>query len=297
MTPYFSCKMTHLGRAEQELWPGEELAEINQRSEKPQKSRFSPGWMGRVGARGTAGDPPASPAMAEEIVYADLDIRSGRCSRKVHSLPQPGTSSCPRWHRAALCAGWTGNLILGVALVAMGCSVLHQQPENPESCKNGSGNAGDGNSTLEKIRSELRKELCLPNLQEAGGCKICPGGWMASGTKCFWAADRMRSWNESRGDCASRGAELLMPGDEDELDILNRIIGKPSSYFWIGLSRPSHEKGWTWLNGSLVDWRRSRFWLRRWSGGSCAMLRGNSITSQSCSSGSHWICQKEGTQL
>lgn len=74
-----------------ELWPGEELAEINQRSEKPQKSRFSPGWMGRVGARGTAGDPPASPAMAEEIVYADLDIRSGRCSRKVRSLPQPGS--------------------------------------------------------------------------------------------------------------------------------------------------------------------------------------------------------------
>ncbi|KAK2542376.1 hypothetical protein Q9233_000468 [Columba guinea] len=169
--------------------------------------------------------------MAEEIVYADLDIGSGRCSRKVHSLPQPG--------------------------------ILHQQPENAESCKNGSGNAGDGNSTLEKICSELRKELCLPNLQdgtaclsEAGGCKICPRGWMASGTKCFWAADGMRSWNESRGDCASRGAELLMLGDEDELDFLNRIIGKPSSYFWIGLSRPSHGKGWTWLNGSLVDWRR-----------------------------------------
>lgn len=162
-------------------------------------------------------------------------------------------------------------------------------------------------------------------LSEAGGCKICPRGWMASGTKCFWAADGMRSWSESRGDCASRGAELLMPGDEDELvkgpmasgmwdgsrgsaptpvhkplrslgrcqcgghwwgsglrgdrlepvlgwrsvthqchhlpspptqDILNRIIGKPSSYFWIGLSRPSDGKDWTWLNGSLVDWRR-----------------------------------------
>ncbi|XP_065714680.2 killer cell lectin-like receptor subfamily B member 1B allele A [Patagioenas fasciata] len=253
--------------------------------------------MGPVGARGTAADPPASPAMAEGIVYADLNIGSGRSSRKAHWLPQPGTSSCPRWHRAALCAGWTGNLVLGVALVAMGCLFLHQQPQNPESCKNGSGNAGDGNSNLEKIRSELRKELCSPNLQEAGGCKICPGGWMAHGTKCFWAADRMRSWSESQGDCASQGAELLMPGDEDELDFLIEIIGKPSSYFWIGLSRPSAGKDWTWLNGSLVDWSRPRFWMSRSSEGSCGVLKGNSIISQSCSLGSHWICQKEATQL
>lgn len=39
------------------------------------------------------------------------------------------------------------------------------------------------------------------------------------------------------------------------------------------------------------------FWLSSWSAGSCAVLRGNSIMSQSCSSGSRWICQKEATQL
>ncbi|KAK2542389.1 hypothetical protein Q9233_000481 [Columba guinea] len=41
-----------------------------------------------------------------------------------------------------------------------------------KAAKTGAGNAGDGNSTLEKIRSELRKELCLPNLQAPGSWKL-----------------------------------------------------------------------------------------------------------------------------
>ncbi|XP_065508937.1 killer cell lectin-like receptor subfamily B member 1B allele B [Caloenas nicobarica] len=295
MTPYFSCKITHLDRVERKLWLGEELVERNQRSVNHRKTELSAGWMGTVGARGTAGDPPASPAMAERIVYADLNIGSGRGCRKMRSLPQPQTSSCPRWHRAALCAGWTGNLLLGVAVVAMGCSFLHQQPGNTENCKTGSGTVGDGNSTLEKIRSELRKDLCSSNLQEAGRCKICPWGWMSHGTKCFWAADGISSWKESRGDCASRGAELLMPWDQDELDFLNKILQKPSSCFWIGLSRTSRMKGWTWLNGSRLD--RSRLWLSNWHKGTCAVLKGNTISAAYCSWECHWICQKEATQL
>ncbi|XP_075581480.1 killer cell lectin-like receptor subfamily B member 1B allele C [Pelecanus crispus] len=243
-----------------------------------------------------ADGPLASAAVAGEIIYADLDIGPGKRCRRLHSLPQPGTSGCPQWHRTALWAGWTGNLLLGVAVVGMGCSFLHQQSQNPGSCKNGSGNVGDGNATLENIRSELKKGLCLSKLQESEGCRLCPTGWVLRGTKCYWAADRFNPWNKSREDCANRGAELMMPGDLDDLDFLNKILQKPSRYFWIDLSLPSSGKGWTWVNGSRLD--QSRFPLSPGDEGrACGMLRQDKIGSNSCSSGLHWICQKEATQL
>ncbi|KAK2542396.1 hypothetical protein Q9233_000488 [Columba guinea] len=178
--------------------------------------------------------------MAEEIVYADLDIGSGRCSRKVHSLPQPG--------------------------------ILHQQPENPESCKNGSGNAGDGNSTLEKIRSELRKELCLPNLQ--GFPK--PYHW------------------ETQQLLLDRPLPPLSWEGLDLAERLPRGLAPVSAWGAMGVGMGAPQ------GPSCCDTESScssRFWLSSWSGGSCAVLKGNSIMSQSCSSGSHWICQKEATQL
>ncbi|NXU21977.1 KRBBA protein, partial [Thalassarche chlororhynchos] len=93
-------------------------------------------------------------------------------------------------------------------------------------------------------------------------------------------------------DCVNQGAELSMPGDQDELDFLNKIVRKSSSYFWIGLSIASAGKGWTWLNGSQLD--QSRPWDE---GRACGVLRGDRISSDSCSSGLQWICQKEATQL
>ncbi|KAM6228690.1 uncharacterized protein M6G45_016219 [Spheniscus humboldti] len=82
---------------------------------------------------------------------------------------------------------------------------------------------------------------------EGEGCKLCPTGWTLRGTKCYQ-------------DCVNWGAELLMPGDQDELGFVKEVVWKPTRYFWIGLSVPSAGKGWTWLNGSHLDqgWRRDR---------------------------------------
>ncbi|XP_072704211.1 killer cell lectin-like receptor subfamily B member 1B allele C isoform X2 [Ciconia boyciana] len=123
---------------------------------------------------------------------------------------------------------------------------------------------------------------------EGEGCKLCPMGWTLHGTKCYWVANEMNPWDQSKQDCVNRGAELLMPGDQEEL--------KPSRYFWIGLSIPSAGKGWTWLNGSRLD--QSRFQLSPGDKGrSCGMLREDRISSDNCSSALQWICQKEATQL
>ncbi|KAM6188509.1 killer cell lectin-like receptor subfamily F member 2 [Sarcoramphus papa] len=177
----------------------------------------------------------------------------------------------------------------------MGCLFFHQQVENLGSCENESGNVGDGNTSLENC-SELRKGLCLSNRQEGEGCKLCPTSWTLRGTKCYWVTDRLNPWSESRQDCVNQGAELLMPGDQDELDFLNEILQKPTRYFWIGLSIPSAGNGWAWLNGSRLD--QSRFQLSPGEEGrACGVLRENRIGSDSCSSGLQSICQKEATQL
>ncbi|KAK2542392.1 hypothetical protein Q9233_000484 [Columba guinea] len=229
--------------------------------------------------------------MAEEIVYADLDIGSGRCSRKVHSLPQPG--------------------------------ILHQQPENAESCKNGSGNAGDGNSTLEKIRSELRKELCLPNLQGfslkcikdqkvpigvtvvvaallltiiALAVKKCPSypscpshvlpsclnNGIGYGEKCFYFIEDEAEWNKSRIACVSLGAHLATIDSWEELRFLLRY-GR-SLHYWLGLQR--EESGpWKWVNGSLFN-----NWFDVRGKGQCAYINQDGISSDWCSQTKFSVC-------
>ncbi|XP_035750818.1 killer cell lectin-like receptor subfamily B member 1B allele C [Egretta garzetta] len=123
-------------------------------------------------------------------------------------------------------------------------------------------------------------------------------GWTPRGTKCYWVTDRTNSWSKSREDCENRSAELLTLGDQDELAFVKGIVQKPRSYFWIGLFLPSPGQDWTWVNGSRLD--RSRFQLGsnpRDEGKICGAIRGDRIASESCSSGLHWICQKEATLL
>uniref|UniRef100_A0A8D0FTZ2 C-type lectin domain-containing protein n=1 Tax=Strix occidentalis caurina TaxID=311401 RepID=A0A8D0FTZ2_STROC len=79
------------------------------------------------------------------------------------------------------------------------------------------------------------------NGHEGGGCRLCPPNWMLRGTKCFWVGDEQKAWSQSREDCATRGAELLVPGGPEEL-----VKGPMAS--WGG----DWGHGWTWLNGSRL---------------------------------------------
>ncbi|XP_010182252.1 PREDICTED: killer cell lectin-like receptor subfamily B member 1B allele B [Mesitornis unicolor] len=160
-----------------------------------------------------------------------------------------------------------------------------ERPQGTVGCKITS--LGGGCTSL-----ELRKNLCP--LQVDKGCKLCPMGWTLRGTKCYWISEGIELWNKSERDCGNRGAELLMPGDQDELDFLNEILHKPTRYFWIGLSVPSAGQGGTWLNGSRLD--QSRFQLSPRAEG-CGVLRANSIDAGNCSLGFQWICQKNATKL
>ncbi|CAM2095164.1 unnamed protein product [Caretta caretta] len=88
--------------------------------------------------------------------------------------------------------------------------------------------------------------------QGGSGCKLCPMDWQLHGDKCYWVGSRTKTWSESRSDCSARGSQLLVIRDKAELESLQPLT-RGTYQFWVGLSRPSPEKAWTWLDGSPLD--------------------------------------------
>uniref|UniRef100_A0A8B9UIK9 C-type lectin domain-containing protein n=1 Tax=Anas zonorhyncha TaxID=75864 RepID=A0A8B9UIK9_9AVES len=123
-----------------------------------------------------------------------------------------------------------------------------------------------------------------------GGCELCPVGWTLHGRKCFWVTSKSSSWRESRENCSHQRAQLLVPEDQGELDFLNRVIQKPTRYFWIGLSQPSPVRAWRgWMGGFNLSTPNAS--------GACGALREDRIISETCGSALAWICQKEAVLL
>nr|XP_025040015.1 zinc finger protein RFP-like [Pelodiscus sinensis] len=94
------------------------------------------------------------------------------------------------------------------------------------------------------------------------GCKLCPMDWRLRGDKCYWVGMGSKTWNESRSNCTARGSQLLVIQDREELAALQDLT-QGRALFWVGLSVPSPEKGWTWLDGSRLDQTRIHPFLRR----------------------------------
>ncbi|XP_054039808.1 killer cell lectin-like receptor subfamily F member 1 [Rissa tridactyla] len=209
------------------------------------------------------------------------------------SLQDPQGGFAPR--QASVLAGSPHRpcCILGVltatlALSLMVCVALLMAERGQSK-----GTLGCGNASLACSCTgvAVRKSLCP--LREGEGCTLCPTNWTLRGTKCYWVSAGINPWNVSREDCVKRGAKLLMLGDQDELDFLNKILQKPARYFWIGLYAGD---GWTWLNGSHLD--LNRFQLRPPAEGrSCGVIKEGRISPEGCASALQWICQKAATQL
>uniref|UniRef100_K7FSW7 C-type lectin domain-containing protein n=1 Tax=Pelodiscus sinensis TaxID=13735 RepID=K7FSW7_PELSI len=120
----------------------------------------------------------------------------------------------------------------------------------------------------------------------------CPMDWRLHGDKCYWVSREYKTWNESHSDCITRGSQLLVMQDREELEALQDLT-QGRAQFWVGLSCPSPGKAWTWLDGSQLDPTPQLLVPRLAEGNSCGVVRGNRIHSQSCSSALQWICQRD----
>jgi len=43
----------------------------------------------------------------------------------------------------------------------------------------------------------------------AGQCQFCPAGWLWDAGQCYYFSSAKKSWEQSREDCCSRGAQLV----------------------------------------------------------------------------------------
>ncbi|KAM8767276.1 uncharacterized protein AB9X84_006199 [Acanthopagrus schlegelii] len=89
--------------------------------------------------------------------------------------------------------------------------------------------------------------------------KRCPDGWTRFGCSCYFRSNEKRTWYQSRTDCQSKGADLVVINSEDE----NKFVSGLNMYgeFWIGLKKELSSYGyryeWQWVDGSPLT---ETFW-------------------------------------
>ncbi|XP_039373262.1 killer cell lectin-like receptor subfamily B member 1B allele C isoform X1 [Mauremys reevesii] len=235
--------------------------------------------------------------MAGEIIYADLKIPGASSSSRP---PQPSqhlsSPPCPRWHRIAVGVGWAGNIVLTIAVIALGAwvSQLHISCEGQT---RGTLNTSENNEAECSCQEDFRSHLKPHNgsLAEGSGCKLCPSYWLLHGDKCYWLSKERKNWTGSRDDCSGKSSRMLAIRNQEEMDFI-RNVTKAVNHIWIGLNVTSPEKNWMWVDGSLVN--QTLFPVTGLAEqNSCGVMKGEQIRSEICGAEFKWVCQKEAFQI
>uniref|UniRef100_A0A3Q4HIV8 C-type lectin domain-containing protein n=1 Tax=Neolamprologus brichardi TaxID=32507 RepID=A0A3Q4HIV8_NEOBR len=99
-------------------------------------------------------------------------------------------------------------------------------------------------------------EILCSNIFKDEPCSKCGEDWEHHGGKCYYFSTRKSSWTESRGECRSKGGDLVKIDSREELkDIMNY----PQDKFWFGLTDSAEEGRWLWVDGSLLE-KRFDYW-------------------------------------
>ncbi|XP_039993330.1 uncharacterized protein LOC120795454 [Xiphias gladius] len=104
-----------------------------------------------------------------------------------------------------------------------------------------------------------------------GSCGRCLSGWILLDSTCYFisyseAPAVKKNWPDSRADCISRGADLVVIDNREEQKFVSDTIQnkKTSSKrsengFWIGLTDIEEEGTWVWINN--VTELEQRYWM------------------------------------
>ncbi|XP_042245010.1 C-type lectin domain family 4 member M-like [Thunnus maccoyii] len=123
---------------------------------------------------------------------------------------------------------------------------------------------------MEALRTE--KTNLQTNISALEGtCGKCLPGWVLLNTSCyFFSYSESRTvkkyWPDSREDCISRGADLVViDNQEEQAFVSNSIQNKVTSSrwwengFWIGVTDIETEGEWIWINN--VTEVEQRYWI------------------------------------
>uniref|UniRef100_A0A8C2LK15 C-type lectin domain family 5 member A n=1 Tax=Cricetulus griseus TaxID=10029 RepID=A0A8C2LK15_CRIGR len=79
----------------------------------------------------------------------------------------------------------------------------------------------------------------------------CPKDWDFHRGRCFFFFTSEASWENSRGDCVSRGSTLAIADTAEKLKYLQDIAG--AEKYFVALRRQSGERKWRWINNSVFS--------------------------------------------
>ncbi|XP_029949224.1 CD209 antigen-like [Salarias fasciatus] len=84
--------------------------------------------------------------------------------------------------------------------------------------------------------------------------RLHEGRWVPFRSSLYYISSTERTWQESRDDCLSRGADLMIIDSQEEQDFSRRF----SQEVWIGLTDSAQEGTWQWVDGTLLN---TSYWL------------------------------------
>ncbi|XP_038580089.1 CD209 antigen-like protein E [Micropterus salmoides] len=121
--------------------------------------------------------------------------------------------------------------------------------------------------------------------------KCCPEGWKRFGFSCYFKSNETKTWYESRSDCQSRGAHLVIINNKEEQKCVTELNKDGDS--WIGL-RAIERTGWKWVDDSpltLKFWATGHPHSNKYYAAACCNKQGN-WTSRYNDQKKNWICEK-----
>ncbi|XP_072319354.1 C-type lectin domain family 4 member M-like [Eucyclogobius newberryi] len=77
-------------------------------------------------------------------------------------------------------------------------------------------------------------------------------GWVYFNTSLYYISPAKRNWQDSRGFCLQRGADLIVINSREEQEFIRRF----HRFMWIGL-RNTTARTWIWVDGTPLT---RRYW-------------------------------------
>ncbi|KAI5616547.1 C-type lectin domain family 4 member M-like isoform X2, partial [Silurus asotus] len=80
-------------------------------------------------------------------------------------------------------------------------------------------------------------------------------GWVRFGFSIYRMFTEHKNWTQSRDDCATKNANLVIITSRDEQEFIEKF--RKSNAAWIGLSKKKPEGLWKWVDGTPL---KTTFW-------------------------------------
>ncbi|XP_040291929.1 killer cell lectin-like receptor subfamily B member 1B allele B isoform X9 [Bufo bufo] len=144
--------------------------------------------------------------------------------------------------------------------------------------------------------SEILHELCMNSSDVAGGCLLCPNGWILHGDDCYYYSDvKEMTWNQSRDQCEKMGADLLVIKNQDQQEFIERYFSLwwGENSYWIGLHRDGD--GWRWVDGE--HYNSGLIQIKTRPSGRCVSMTRSGYYQEDCNTNYLWICLKKAVRI